>query len=92
MSCNAGMLHLDRVMETLNYEEDVKDPEQPVDIDQPESVGFNDVSFTYPMSHAVNLDHIKLNLESRSYAWHRRENGKWENDICQTIIARISAR
>lgn len=58
-----GNASLDRVMETLNYEEDVKDPDKPVDIDQPESVGFNDVSFTYPMSHAVNLDHIELQLD-----------------------------
>ena len=71
----------------LNYEEDVKDPEEPVDIDQPESVGFNDVSFTYPMSHAVNLDHIQLQSGSRSDAWHRREDGKWENDVRQAIIA-----
>lgn len=58
-----GNASLDRVMETLNYEEDVKDPDEPADINQPESVGFNDVSFTYPMSHAVNLDHIDLQLE-----------------------------
>ncbi|WP_060204265.1 ABC transporter ATP-binding protein [Sporosarcina koreensis] len=58
-----GNASLDRVMETLNYEEDVKDPDVPADIDQPESVGFNDVSFTYPMSHAVNLDHIELQLD-----------------------------
>lgn len=58
-----GNASLDRVMETLNYEEDVKDPDTPADIDQPESVGFNDVSFTYPMSHAVNLDHIELQLD-----------------------------
>ncbi|WP_432360767.1 ABC transporter ATP-binding protein [Sporosarcina sp. UB5] len=58
-----GNASLDRVMETLDYEEDVKDPDVPVDIDKPESVGFNDVSFTYPMSHAVNLDHIKLQLD-----------------------------
>ena len=58
-----GNASLDRVMETLNYEEDVKDPEEPVDVNQPESVGFNDVSFTYPMSHAVNLDHIELQLD-----------------------------
>ncbi|WP_339254080.1 ABC transporter ATP-binding protein [Sporosarcina sp. FSL W8-0480] len=57
-----GNASLDRVMETLNYEEDVKDPEEPADVDRPESVGFNDVSFTYPMSHSVNLDHIELNL------------------------------
>ncbi|WP_252504121.1 ABC transporter ATP-binding protein [Sporosarcina sp. Marseille-Q4943] len=58
-----GNASLDRVMETLDYEEDVKDPDEPVDIDQPESVGFNDVSFTYPMSHAINLDHIELQLD-----------------------------
>ncbi|MCM3639407.1 ABC transporter ATP-binding protein/permease [Sporosarcina luteola] len=58
-----GNASLDRVMETLDYEEDVKDPDNPIDVDQPESVGFNDVSFTYPMSHAVNLDHIELQLE-----------------------------
>ncbi|MFC5602362.1 ABC transporter ATP-binding protein [Sporosarcina koreensis] len=58
-----GNASLDRVMETLNYEEDVKDPDEPADIDKPESVGFNDVSFTYPMSHAVNLDHIELQLD-----------------------------
>ncbi|MDW0118339.1 ABC transporter ATP-binding protein [Sporosarcina thermotolerans] len=58
-----GNASLDRVMETLNYEEDVKDPEQPVDLEKPENVGFNDVSFTYPMSHSVNLDKIELKLD-----------------------------
>ena len=29
---------------------------------QPENVGFRDVIFTYPMSHSVNLDDIKLHL------------------------------
>lgn len=58
-----GNASLDRVMETLNYEEDVKDPENPHAIDKPESVGFADVSFTYPMSHAVNLDRIDLSLQ-----------------------------
>ncbi|MEZ7171624.1 ABC transporter ATP-binding protein [Sporosarcina sp. OR05] len=58
-----GNASLDRVMETLNYEEDVKDPENPQAIDKPESVGFADVSFTYPMSHAVNLDRIDLSLQ-----------------------------
>ena len=39
-----GNASLDRVTETLDYEEDVKDPEQPVNVEQPESVGFRDVS------------------------------------------------
>ncbi len=57
-----GNASLDRVTETLDYEEDVKDPEHPVNMKQPESVGFRDVVFTYPMSHSVNLDAIKLHL------------------------------
>ncbi|MBE1554935.1 ABC transporter ATP-binding protein [Sporosarcina limicola] len=57
-----GNASLDRVMETLDYEEDVKDPEQPVNVLNPDSVGFRDVVFTYPMSHSVNLDNIKLQL------------------------------
>ncbi|WP_342506244.1 ABC transporter ATP-binding protein [Sporosarcina sp. FSL K6-2383] len=58
-----GNASLDRVTETLDYEEDVKDPEQPVTLEQPENVGFRDVVFTYPMSHSVNLDAIKLHLD-----------------------------
>ncbi|MEK5037221.1 ABC transporter ATP-binding protein [Sporosarcina sp. FSL K6-3457] len=58
-----GNASLDRVTETLDYEEDVKDPEQPVMVEQPGSVGFRDVFFTYPMSHSVNLDAIKLHLD-----------------------------
>ncbi|MBO0589209.1 ABC transporter ATP-binding protein [Sporosarcina sp. E16_8] len=58
-----GNASLDRVTETLDYEEDVKDPKQPVNIEQPDSVGFQDVTFTYPTSHSVNLDAIKLHLK-----------------------------
>ncbi|WOV86591.1 ABC transporter ATP-binding protein [Sporosarcina oncorhynchi] len=58
-----GNASLDRVMETLDYEEDVKDPETPEKLVQPDHVGFRDVSFTYPMSHAVNLDKIDLTLD-----------------------------
>lgn len=58
-----GNASLDRVMETLDYEEDVKDPDTPEQLAQPENVGFRDVSFTYPMSHAVNLDKIELTLD-----------------------------
>ena len=58
-----GNASLDRVTETLDYEEDVKDPEHPVNVEQPDSVGFRDVTFTYPTSHSVNLDAIKLHLK-----------------------------
>jgi len=58
-----GNASLDRVTETLDYEEDVKDPAHPVSVEQPDSVGFQHVTFTYPTSHSVNLDAIKLHLE-----------------------------
>jgi len=58
-----GNASLDRVTETLDYEEDVKDPKHPVSVVQPDSVGFQDVTFTYPTSHSVNLDAIKLHLK-----------------------------
>lgn len=58
-----GNASLDRVTETLDYEEDVKDPKQPVNVENPDSVGFRDVTFTYPTSHSVNLDAIKLHLK-----------------------------
>ncbi|NYF25987.1 ABC transporter ATP-binding protein [Sporosarcina sp. JAI121] len=58
-----GNASLDRVTETLEYAEDVKDPAQPVRVDQPDSVGFRDVTFTYPTSHSVNLDAIDLHLK-----------------------------
>ena len=61
-----GNASLDRVMETLDYEEDVKDPEQPVSVKQPNHVGFSDVTFTYPTSQTVNLDAIQLHLKRGS--------------------------
>jgi ATP-binding cassette, subfamily B, multidrug efflux pump len=58
-----GNASLDRVSETLNYEEDVKDPVAPAAVSKPESIGFRDVVFTYPTSGTVNLDNIQLQLE-----------------------------
>lgn len=57
-----GNASLDRVTETLDSAEDVKDPDHPVKVEQPDSVGFRDVTFTYPTSHSVNLEAIKLHL------------------------------
>lgn len=57
-----GNASLDRVTETLDYEEDVKNSNQPIDVERPESVGFKDVNFTYPTSSSVNLANVKLDL------------------------------
>lgn len=58
-----GNASLDRVMETLDYDEDVKDPVTPTMMEQPDSVGFSNVSFQYPKSQSINLDAIKLHLK-----------------------------
>ncbi len=58
-----GNASLDRVQETLDYEEDVKDASHPIKIQQPESIDFKDVKFQYPQSSIVNLSKINLQLE-----------------------------
>ncbi|MEK3954644.1 ABC transporter ATP-binding protein [Psychrobacillus sp. FSL K6-1464] len=58
-----GNASLDRVQETLDYEQDVKDPTSPVRLDNVESIGFTDVGFQYPLSQVKNLQDIRVNLE-----------------------------
>lgn len=58
-----GNASLDRVHETLDYEQDVKDPTSPVHLDNVESIGFTDVGFQYPLSQVKNLQDIRVNLE-----------------------------
>lgn len=58
-----GNASLDRVQETLDYEQDVKDPTSPVHLDNVESIGFTDVGFQYPLSQVKNLQDIRVNLE-----------------------------
>ncbi|WP_409253284.1 ABC transporter ATP-binding protein [Bacillus sp. SCS-153A] len=57
-----GNASLDRVQETLNYEEDVKDPLQPKIVRDPEDVRFDEVNFKYPSSKVNNLSGINLKL------------------------------
>jgi ATP-binding cassette, subfamily B, multidrug efflux pump len=57
-----GNASLDRVQETLSYEEDVKDPGKPADADRPENIVFDDVTFRYPSSSTDNLKSIKVRL------------------------------
>jgi len=57
-----GNASLDRVMETLNYVEDVKDPSKPVVVNHPDSIEFRDVRFQYPQSQSINLDDVNVHL------------------------------
>lgn len=58
-----GNASLDRVQETLNYDQDVKDPTSPVQLNSVESIGFKDVGFQYPLSQVKNLQDIRVNLQ-----------------------------
>ncbi len=58
-----GNASLDRVQETLDAAEDVRDPSMPVQIDRPGMLGFDEVSFSYPTSTRKNLDRIQLKLD-----------------------------
>ena len=58
-----GNASLDRVQETLDYAEDVKDSADSVDVPQPGRIDFMDVKFQYPQSTSVNLSGINLKLE-----------------------------
>lgn len=59
-----GNASVDRVNETLDYQEDVKDPATPEFIEKPSHIGFRDFSFTYPQSSSINLQGINLSMNS----------------------------
>lgn len=58
-----GNASLDRVQETLDYEQDVKNPSHPESIAIPSSIGFQQFAFQYPMSQLKNLQNISLHLK-----------------------------
>ncbi|MBH9966530.1 ABC transporter ATP-binding protein [[Bacillus] enclensis] len=57
-----GNASLDRVQETLDYVQDVKDPENPRTVGRPENVAFDGVHFKYPSSQVENLVNLNLKL------------------------------
>ena len=57
-----GNASLDRVQETLDYVQDVRDPENPRTVGRPENAAFDDVNFKYPSSQVENLINLNLKL------------------------------
>ncbi|GIO36062.1 putative multidrug resistance ABC transporter ATP-binding/permease protein YheI [Paenibacillus antibioticophila] len=57
-----GGASLDRVNETLNVRPDVMDPDEPVSVDSPDTIEFDNFTFQYPTSTVTNLEHIKLTV------------------------------
>lgn len=58
-----GSASLDRVQETLDYDEDVKDPERSVNLLNPGRIEFANVDFQYPTSTSINLSKINVYIE-----------------------------
>lgn len=58
-----GSASLDRVQDTLDYEADVKNTDAPTKHSVPNSIGFSDFTFQYPLSQVKNLQQISLNLQ-----------------------------
>ena len=58
-----GNASLDRVQETLAYEQDVKDPTNPITLKNASSVGFEQFGFQYPLSQVKNLQNIQVKLK-----------------------------
>jgi ATP-binding cassette, subfamily B, multidrug efflux pump len=59
-----GNASLDRVQETLDYVQDVRDPELAKSIGVPEQVAFKEVEFQYPSSQVKNLSNIEVTIKS----------------------------
>ncbi|WP_044478454.1 ABC transporter ATP-binding protein [Paenibacillus antibioticophila] len=57
-----GGASLDRVNETLNVRPDVLDPAEPVSVDSPDTIEFDNLTFQYPTSTVTNLEHIQLSV------------------------------
>ncbi|MDQ0481171.1 ABC transporter ATP-binding protein [Guptibacillus hwajinpoensis] len=58
-----GNASLDRVLETLSQEEDVKQPSKPQHLEVPGTIEFNDVTFMYPTSSVKNLQNVSFTLK-----------------------------
>lgn len=58
-----GNASLDRVQETLSYKADVVEPIQPISVDDPLSIQFDEVSFQYPSSQVNNLQKVNVQLK-----------------------------
>ncbi|MCA0969744.1 ATP-binding cassette domain-containing protein [Halobacillus litoralis] len=58
-----GNASLDRVNATLSYKADVKNPSYPADVDRPERIVFDDVTFQYPEADAHGLQRFSLAIK-----------------------------
>ncbi|RFU64328.1 ABC transporter ATP-binding protein [Bacillus sp. V59.32b] len=58
-----GNASLDRVQETLSYEEDVKNEASTIHLEKPGDISYKAVNFTYPSSKTLNLNEVSVSIE-----------------------------
>jgi ATP-binding cassette, subfamily B, multidrug efflux pump len=58
-----GNASLDRLHETLSYKEDVVNKPNPLIVDSPRDIQFEDVTFRYPSSKQDNLQNVHVNIQ-----------------------------
>lgn len=57
-----GNASLDRLDETLSYELDVANPTEPIAVENPDQIRYQDVTFRYPSSKQDNLQNVQVEL------------------------------
>jgi ATP-binding cassette, subfamily B, multidrug efflux pump len=57
-----GNASLDRLDETLSYELDVSNPTEPIAVENPDQIRYQDVTFRYPSSKQDNLQNVHVEL------------------------------
>ncbi|MFY0760352.1 ABC transporter transmembrane domain-containing protein [Metabacillus dongyingensis] len=86
-----GNASLDRINETLSYEADVKNHEQPQHLDSPKKIEFNNVSFQYPSSEVVNLKHVSFTVNRGDTIGIVGKTGSGKTTIVKQLLRQYPA-
>jgi ABC-type multidrug transport system fused ATPase/permease subunit len=86
-----GNASLDRINETLSYEADVKNHEQPQHIDSPKKIEFKNVSFKYPSSEVENLKHVSFTVNRGDTIGIVGKTGSGKTTIVKQLLRQYPA-
>lgn len=86
-----GNASLDRISETLSYEADVKNHEQPQHIDSPKKIEFKNVSFQYPSSEVENLKHVSFTVNKGDTIGIVGKTGSGKTTIVKQLLRQYPA-
>ncbi|MGM0922031.1 MAG: ABC transporter ATP-binding protein [Bacillota bacterium] len=86
-----GNASLDRINETLSYEADVKNHEQPQHVDSPKKIEFKNVSFKYPSSEVENLKHVSFTVNRGDTIGIVGKTGSGKTTIVKQLLRQYPA-